>query len=132
MNCYPPCPEPERVLGLFAHADNSGITTLLDCGVTPGLQVWKDGHWVFVEPIANALVVNIGQIIEIMSNGIYKAPDHRAVVNRLKERMSIVTFCYPNPHVDIGPAKELTKLGSPPLYKTITNEEYFQSFQSEA
>ncbi|KAF3968316.1 hypothetical protein CMV_007787 [Castanea mollissima] len=66
--------------------------------------------------------------MEIISNGNYKAPDHRAVVNNSKQRMSIVTFCYPNPSVDIGPAEKLIKSGSPPVYKTLTNAEYFHSF----
>ncbi|KAJ9174412.1 hypothetical protein P3X46_013058 [Hevea brasiliensis] len=128
FNCYPPCPQPDRVIGMIPHADMSGITLLLDATDVPGLQVLKDGQWIFVEPIDGAIVVNIGQIIEIMSNRIYKAPDHRAVVNKLKERFSVVTFCYPNPSVKIGPASELTQSGSPPLYKTVTLAEYFQSF----
>lgn len=65
MNCYPPCPEPERVLGIAPHADNSGITLLLDCADFPGLQFLKDKKWVNVEPIEGAIVVNIGQIIEV-------------------------------------------------------------------
>nr|POE57088.1 putative 2-oxoglutarate/fe(ii)-dependent dioxygenase [Quercus suber] len=128
MNCYPPCPEPDRVIGLNPHADISGITLLLECGDTAGLQVLKDEHWVNVEPVNGAIVVNLGHIIEIISNGNYKAPDHRAVVNNSKQRMSIVTFCYPNPSVDIGPAEKLIKSGSPPVYKTLTNAEYFHSF----
>nr|KYP64450.1 Protein SRG1 [Cajanus cajan] len=64
MNCYPPCPEPERVLGIVPHADNSGITLLLDCADFPGLQFLKDKKWVNVEPIEGAIVANIGQIIE--------------------------------------------------------------------
>ncbi|KAK4591696.1 hypothetical protein RGQ29_016222 [Quercus rubra] len=128
MNCYPPCPEPERVIGLNPHADISGITLLLECGDTPGLQVLKDEHWVNVEPVNGAIVVNLGNIMEIISNGNYEAPDHRAVVNNSKQRMSIVTFCYPNPSVDIGPAEKLIKSGSPPVYKTLTNAEYFHSF----
>lgn len=128
MNCYPPCPEPERVLGIAPHADNSGITLLLDCADFPGLQFLKDKKWVNVEPIEGAIVVNIGQIIEVMSNGIYKAPEHRAVVNKLKERFSIVTFCYPNPHMDIGPADKLTGEGKVAVFKKLTHAEYFRKF----
>ncbi|KAF8398486.1 hypothetical protein HHK36_017415 [Tetracentron sinense] len=113
MNCYPHCPQPERVIGTSPHADNSGITLLLEGGDTPGLQFRKDGCWVFVEPIANAFVVNIGHIMEIMSNGIYRAPDHRAVVNKWKERLSVVTFCYPGENAEIGPASELFKSEDP-------------------
>ncbi|GAV78254.1 2OG-FeII_Oxy domain-containing protein/DIOX_N domain-containing protein [Cephalotus follicularis] len=131
MTCYPPCPEPERVIGMVPHSDNSGITLLLECGDMPGLQVLKDGKWVFVEPIDGAIVANTGQIIEIISNGIYKAPEHRAVVNRWKERLSIVTFCYPSSSLNVGPAKDLIKSGSPPLYKTLTHEEYMHRFYNQ-
>ncbi|KAJ8774823.1 hypothetical protein K2173_017269 [Erythroxylum novogranatense] len=128
INFYPPCPEPDRVVGASAHADISGISLLLDYGKMPGLQVLKDEKWVFVEPVDGAIVVIIGQMTEIMSNGIYKAVDHRAVVNKSKERLSVVTFCYPDSSVDIGPVKELTDSGIRPLYKTVTQEEYYQKF----
>ncbi|XVF29383.1 hypothetical protein REPUB_Repub15cG0116200 [Reevesia pubescens] len=128
INYYPTCPEPDRVIGIRPHADTSGITLLLECGDTPGLQILKDGHWVLVEPIGDAIVVNIGYIMEVLSNGIYKALEHRVVVNRLKERLSLVTFCYPNPSANIGPAEQLVKLGSRPLYKTVTNAEYFHYY----
>jgi len=49
-------------------------------------------------------------IMQIMSNGIYKAPDHRAVANKSKQRLSIATFCNPNSSVDIGPAEKLINL----------------------
>ncbi|KAK7323948.1 hypothetical protein VNO77_27451 [Canavalia gladiata] len=128
MNFYPPCPEPERVLGIVPHADNSGITLLLDCGDFPGLQFLKDQKWVNIEPIEGAIVANIGQIIEVMSNGIYKAPEHRAIVNKTKERISIVTFCYPSPHMDIGPSEKLIGEGSVAVYKNLTHAEYFTRF----
>ncbi|KAJ7949100.1 2-oxoglutarate (2OG) and Fe(II)-dependent oxygenase superfamily protein [Quillaja saponaria] len=73
----------------------------------------KDGEWVFVEPIEGAIVVNIGHIMEVVSNGIYKAPDHRAVVNKWKERLSIVTFCYPDSSIEIGPAKNRSSQSNP-------------------
>ena len=64
----------------------------------------------------------------MISNGIYKAPEHRAVVNKWKERLSIATFCFPSPTMDIGPAEKLTGEGNPPLYKNLTHAEYFSSF----
>ncbi|KAF9675277.1 hypothetical protein SADUNF_Sadunf09G0015200 [Salix dunnii] len=128
MNYYPPCPQPERVTGFTPHVDIPGFAMLLDCGDTPGLQVLRDGQWIFVKPLDGAVVVDMGQITEILSNGLYKAPEHRAVVNKSKERRSIVTFCYPNLSFKVGPAKELIKLGIPPLYKTVTVEEYLGCF----
>ncbi|XVF65589.1 hypothetical protein PTKIN_Ptkin09bG0260700 [Pterospermum kingtungense] len=128
LTCYPPCPEPERVLGILPHEDASAITLLLEGGDTPGLQVLKDGQWVVVEPIDGAIIVNLGQIMEVITNGIYKAVLHRVVVNRLKERLSIGVFCYPRPSAMIGPSKQLIKPGSSPLYKTMTNAEFFHLF----
>jgi len=66
--------------------------------------------------------------MQVMSNGIYKAPEHRAVVHKLKERLSIVTFCYPSPHMDIGPADKLIGEGNVAVYKKLTNAEYFSKF----
>ncbi|KAF5736401.1 hypothetical protein HS088_TW14G00543 [Tripterygium wilfordii] len=130
MICYPPCPEPDRVLGIKSHSDICGITILLDCGETPGLQALKDGNWVPVEPIEGAAVVIVGNILEIMSNGVYKSSEHRAVVNKLKERQSVVTFCYPDSSVKIGPVEQLTTdhARTPALYKTVTFEEYCKIF----
>ncbi|KAI4323351.1 hypothetical protein L6164_022965 [Bauhinia variegata] len=66
--------------------------------------------------------------MQVISNGIYKAPVHRAVVNKWKERLSIVTFCYPSSSLDIGPAQMLVGEGNPAVYKTLIQEEYFHNF----
>lgn len=64
-----------------------------------------------------------------MSNGVYKAPYHRAAVNRQKDRFSVVTFCYPGKEFYIKPAEEVINSSeSLALYKSLTYEEYFQSF----
>ncbi|CAM8954876.1 unnamed protein product [Rhodiola kirilowii] len=128
MSCYPPCPEPEKAIGIAKHCDISAITFLLECGDVPGLQVFKDGQWVFIQPIQNSLVINVGQIVEIMSNGTYKAAEHRAVVNKSQERISIVTFCYPNSNADIGPVDELTESENPALFKSVKFDEYLDTF----
>ncbi|XP_030529889.1 protein SRG1-like [Rhodamnia argentea] len=130
MNYYPACPEPERVIGLEPHADISGITLLTECADMPGLQVLSnDDCWVTVPPVHGSIIVNLGQIMEIYSNGTYKAPDHRAVVNKEKERLSIATFCYPSPSLPVGPSPQvLAATGLPPLYQTLSHSEYMQRF----
>lgn len=57
--------ESEGLCRLSAHSDPGGLTVLLQNDVA-GFEVKKDGLWVEVEPIANALVVNIGDQIEVM------------------------------------------------------------------
>ncbi|XP_039051358.1 protein SRG1-like [Hibiscus syriacus] len=71
MNYYPLCPEPELVIGLNSHSDAVGLTILLQVNEMEGLQIRKNGVWVPIKPLPNAFVINIGDIMEIISNGIY-------------------------------------------------------------
>lgn len=66
MNYYPPCPQPEKVIGLTPHSDGSGISILLQVNDVEGLQIMKDGNWIAVKPLPNAFVVNIGNILEVI------------------------------------------------------------------
>jgi len=65
MNYYPPCPEPDKAIGLTPHSDATGLTILLQVNEVEGLQIKKDGKWVSVKPLPNALVVNVGDILEV-------------------------------------------------------------------
>ena len=67
LNYYPPCPQPEKVLGLTPHSDATGLTFVLQIGDVEGLQVKKDGKWVTVKPLPNAFIVNIGDILEVIN-----------------------------------------------------------------
>jgi flavonol synthase len=67
INMYPPCPQPELALGVEAHTDMSGLTILVPNDV-PGLQVWKDGNWVAVNYLPNALFVHVGDQLEVQYN----------------------------------------------------------------
>lgn len=66
-----------------------------------------------------------------MSNGIFKSPVHRAVINSEKDRLTVAMFCAPDVESDIGPVKELIDESRPELYKTIKNyvKTYFQYYQ---
>ncbi|KDP35884.1 hypothetical protein JCGZ_10454 [Jatropha curcas] len=72
FNYYPPCPMPGKTLGLRPHADGSVLTILLQEKVVEGLQFLKDNQWFRVPIIPEALLVNVGDQAEIMSNGIFK------------------------------------------------------------
>lgn len=67
MNYYPPCPQPEKVIGLTPHSDGTGLSILLQINDVEGLQIMKDGKWIPVKPLPNAFVVNIGDIMEVIS-----------------------------------------------------------------
>ena len=65
MTYYPPCPEPEKVMGLTPHSDASGITVLLQVNGVQGFQIKKDGVWMPVHFLSDAFVVNVGDILEV-------------------------------------------------------------------
>lgn len=117
MNYYPPCPEPDKTYGIIPHSDSDALTILLHVNETEGLQVRKDGVWVPVKPIPNGLVINIGDMMEILSNGVYRSIEHRAVVNSSKERLSLAAFYNFNLHSELGPAHSLIGPNNPPIFK---------------
>lgn len=130
-NFYPPCPKPDLVHGLKPHADGTAITILLQDEEVEGLQYLKDDQWVRVPIRPHTLLVNIGDQLELMSNGIFKSPLHRAVTNSEKERISVATFCAPELAKEIGPIEELINDEKPRLYKTVKDypKIYFRYYQ---
>ncbi|KAK6945173.1 Isopenicillin N synthase-like, Fe(2+) 2OG dioxygenase domain [Dillenia turbinata] len=131
FNFYPPCPRPDNVLGLKPHSDGSAITIVLQDKEVEGLQILKDDQWFKVPIIPHALLINLGDLGEIMSNGVFKSPVHRAVTNSEKKRISIVVFCTPDPDKEVGPLHELIDERRPRLYKSVADysNTYFQSYQ---
>lgn len=68
MNYYPPCPRPDLVMGLSPHSDGSALTVLQQGkGSSVGLQILKDNTWFPVQPVPNALVINIGDTMEVIN-----------------------------------------------------------------
>ncbi|KVH89441.1 codeine O-demethylase-like [Cynara cardunculus var. scolymus] len=131
MTYYPPCPQPDLVIGLTPHSDAAGITILLQVNDVDGLQVKKDGIWIPVNFRPDAFIVNVGDILEILSNGVCNSIEHRAIVNATKERMSLAMFFNPKMEADVGPSKGLlTSTRNPPLYKTLVMEQYLKEFFS--
>ncbi|KAL6333147.1 hypothetical protein AAG906_028330 [Vitis piasezkii] len=130
MTYYPPCPQPELVMGLTPHSDATGITILLQINGVDGLQIKKDGVWIPVSFLPDALVVNIGDILEILSNGVYTSIEHRATVNAAKERISIAMFFNPKSSAQIKPATSLINPHNPSLFKQVSMEKYVKDFVS--
>lgn len=67
MNYYPPCIQAEKVIGLTPHSDATGLTLLLQLNEVQGLQIKKDAKWVPIKPIPAAIIINIGDILEVIN-----------------------------------------------------------------
>ncbi|KAF3634781.1 Gibberellin 3-beta-dioxygenase 1 [Capsicum annuum] len=125
LNSYPACPDPGRAMGLAAHTDST-ILTILHQNNTSGLQVYQEesSGWVTVPPIQGALVVNVGDLLHILSNGSYPSILHRAIVNRTQHRLSVAYLYGPPSGVRVSPLSKLVDQKHPPLYKAVTWSEY--------
>ncbi|KAL1164312.1 hypothetical protein V6Z11_A06G061500 [Gossypium hirsutum] len=91
----------------YPHSDRSGVTVLLQDEEVEGLQIVKDGAWITVPLIPRALVVNLGDQMQIMSNRIFKSPVHKAVTNTDKPRISVAMSNEAEVDKDIGPVEAL-------------------------
>lgn len=128
FNYYPPCSRPDLVFGIKSHSDGSGITILLPDPAVEGLEIFKDNQWVKVPPVPNTLLINVGDQMEIMSNGIFRSPVHRVVANSKEERVSLAMFLAADVEKEIGPADELVNSSRPRSYKTVKVQDYLDVF----
>ena len=76
MNFYPTCPDPKLTVGVGRHSDLGALTVLLQDGIG-GLyvkdeedieNVAKKGEWVEIPPIDGALVINVGDTLQVKLN----------------------------------------------------------------
>ncbi|MGM0524997.1 MAG: isopenicillin N synthase family dioxygenase [Pseudomonadota bacterium] len=78
--------------GVGAHKDPGYLTFVLQ-DQQSGLQVEYDGHWFDVEPRPGTFVVNIGELLELASDGFLQATNHRVLVPEPgTERYSVAYF----------------------------------------
>nr|AEK70335.1 1-aminocyclopropane-1-carboxylate oxidase [Paeonia lactiflora]AFA51947.1 1-aminocyclopropane-1-carboxylate oxidase [Paeonia lactiflora]AIE48275.1 ACC oxidase [Paeonia lactiflora] len=104
---YPPCPKPDLIKGLRAHTDAGGLILLFQDDRVSGLQLLKDGQWVDVPPMRHSIVINIGDQLEVITNGKYKSVMHRVIAQTDGNRMSLASFYNPGSDAVIYPAPAL-------------------------
>ncbi|KAJ7962925.1 Gibberellin 3-beta hydroxylase [Quillaja saponaria] len=107
MNSYPICPDPDRAMGLAAHTDSTLLTILYQNSIS-GLQVHREGKgWLTVPPVQGGFVINVGDLLHILSNGLYPTVLHRVITNRTKPRFSVAYLYGPPSNVTISPLSKL-------------------------
>ncbi len=102
---YPANP-PKGHIWAAEHTDIDLFTiTILPQTTTKGLQIKNiEGNWVDVKVPSGALVINIGDMMENMSNGLFPSPVHRVVDGgRHEERFSMLFFVHARDHDDLSP-----------------------------
>lgn len=123
---YPPCPKPDKIKGLRAHTDAGGIILLFQDAQVSGLQLLKDGQWVDVPPVRHSIVINLGDQLEVITNGKYKSVEHRVIAQTNGARMSIASFYNPGSDAIIHPAPALVE--NKQLYPKFVFEDYMKLY----
>jgi isopenicillin N synthase-like dioxygenase len=133
LNYYPPCPMPERPdgvrtptaghLGINHHTDAGALTVLLQDD-QPGLEVFREGAWHLVEPRRDALVINIGDIVQVWSNDRYEAALHRVLANSTSARYSAPFFLNPAYQSHYAPLPSTVDAEHPARYRPINWGEF--------
>ena len=103
---YPAQPPASDAVGIHPHKDTN-VITLLHPGDVPGLEVRsRDGEWLTPDAPSDALVVNVGEMLELWSGGEFVATPHRVVNRSGRERYSFPFFVVPRHDVTVAPVVE--------------------------
>lgn len=133
MACFPPSKlrlihypydgDAQDAPGIGAHTDYECFTILK--ADQPGLEVMNEqGEWIDAPPLANAFVVNIGDMLEVMTSGAFVATAHR--VRKVKqERYSFPLFYACDYHTLIKPLPQFAQAGAD--YEAIAIGEHMWS-----
>lgn len=127
-NHYPSCPVADLTFGSPPHKDFGGLSILYQDDVG-GLEVLKEGEWFRVKPEKGVLIVNVGEIVQVLSNMRYKSVLHRSLVHTHQPRLSFVFFYNPREGTQIAPAPKFVSLENPAKYRPFLWEDYRSTFQ---
>jgi len=110
----------EDMIGIGAHSDYGNMTVLAQDDVG-GLQVLnRDGAWVEAPPIPGTFVINIGDLVQILTNDLYLANLHRVVNTSGRERYSMPFFVEADADAVFAPLPACVQAHPPARYQPVT------------
>jgi isopenicillin N synthase-like dioxygenase len=132
MTHYPPQPEPaDDEWGIAPHTDTSFLTLLAPNDV-PGLAIrTPSGRWIETPAIAEAFLVNGGQLLERWTNDVFLATPHRAQNRTSGERYALAFFCDANIDWPIAAVTSCVAPDRPPRYRPTRYTDYMIRYQQQ-
>jgi isopenicillin N synthase-like dioxygenase len=104
---HPSCEDNVEQFSCGTHTDYGCVTLLLADETPHALQVQsKDGSWIYADPIPEAYVVNIGDMMERWTNGLWRSTRHRVIHRGNNYRVSVPFFFEPNWNARVKPLKK--------------------------
>lgn len=125
---YPPTVDaPPGAVRSAAHEDIN-LITLLSGATAEGLELLRrDGTWMPVHVSFDHIVVDSGDMLQNVTNGLFKSTTHRVVnpADASSERFSMPCFIHPRREVDLTPmASAVARTGGAPRFPSLTAGEY--------
>lgn len=128
---YPPQSEPTgEHIRAGAHEDINAITLLLGAEEAGLELLTKDGRWIPVSPKSGELVINIGDMLQRLTNGVLRSTSHR-VVNPAPDRASHARYSIPfflhfRSDFEIEALPDTVPAGESPKWAPISANDYLQ------
>ncbi len=129
LNRYAPCDDPAPPdapllpdsgrLAVHHHTD-AGAITLLYQDEVPGLQALRGEELVLIEPVAEALTVNLGDMLQVWSNDRFRSPIHRVIASDSRERYSAPFFLNPTYDAVCAPLPGLVTGATPARFRPVS------------
>jgi len=111
-----------------AQHEDINLITLLVGATADGLQVMDhDDTWIEVEGNHDHIIVDSGDMLQNLTNGLFKSTTHRVInpPNATSDRYSMPMFVHPRGDVDLTPLPEfVAQTGGKALYPEISADEY--------
>jgi isopenicillin N synthase-like dioxygenase len=136
---YYPIPDPDSIpddaVRAAAHGDINLITLLMGASAD-GLQVLRrDGKWIPITALPEQIVVNVGDMLDRLTNNKLKSTIHR-VVNPPREKMgtsrfSIPFFMHPRSEMDLTCLESCIDAEHPKAYSDMTAGEFLEQRLAE-
>lgn len=122
---YPPIPKssPSDLYGSAPHTDFGCLTILTQDGIG-GLQVQtKNGDWIDIPKVEGTFVVNVGDMLHRLTNGLLRSTPHRVINKSGQERFSCPFFFDPHVNTNIQPLQGTGK----PKFSPINFGEFLKT-----
>ncbi|XP_057422393.1 gibberellin 2-beta-dioxygenase [Lotus japonicus] len=131
LNHYPACGELElqaiggrNLIGFGEHTDPQMISVLRSNN-TSGLQIClRDGTWVSIPPDQTSFFINVGDSLQVMTNGSFRSVKHRVLSDTAMSRVSMIYFGGAPLTEKLAPLPSLVSKEEDSLYKEFTWGEY--------